>query len=126
MGPGIKTIMFPVEDLAGAKALFRDLLGVEPYADEPYYVGFRAGDQEIGLDPNGHKKGMTGPVGYWHVDDVEASLQRLLDAADAATGQGPRRGQAVGHRARPQRQRHRAHQGTLTGPAAGPKLPVRL
>jgi predicted enzyme related to lactoylglutathione lyase len=80
MGPGIKTIMFPVEDLAGAKALFRDLLGVEPYADEPYYVGFRAGDQEIGLDPNGHKKGMTGPVGYWHVDDVEASLQRLLDA----------------------------------------------
>ena len=80
MGPGIKTIVFPVEDLAGAKALFRDLLGVEPYADEPYYVGFRTGDQEIGLDPKGHKKGMTGPVGYWHVNDVEASLQRLLDA----------------------------------------------
>jgi hypothetical protein len=39
MGPGIKTIVFPVEDLAGAKALFRNLLGVEPYADEPYYVG---------------------------------------------------------------------------------------
>jgi len=80
MGPGIKTIIFPANDLAAAKALFRDLLGVEPYADEPYYVGFKAGDQEIGLDPNGHKKGMTGPVGYWHVDDVEASLQRLLDA----------------------------------------------
>lgn len=76
MGQGIKTIMFPVKDLPGAKALFQDLLGVEPYADEPYYVGFRVDGQEIGLDP----KGMTGPVGYWHVEDVPAALQRLVDA----------------------------------------------
>jgi predicted enzyme related to lactoylglutathione lyase len=48
--------------------------------DEPYYVGFRAGDQEIGLDPQGHSQGMTGPVGYWHVDDIRRSLQLLLDA----------------------------------------------
>ncbi len=38
------------------------------------------GDQEIGLDPNGHSQGMTGPVVYWHVDDIKASLQLLLDA----------------------------------------------
>jgi predicted enzyme related to lactoylglutathione lyase len=36
--------------------------------------------KEIGLDPNGHNQGMTGPVGYYHVDDIKASLQRLLDA----------------------------------------------
>ena len=55
-------------------------MGVEPYVDGAYYVGFRVGDQEIGLDPNGHKAGMTGPVGYWHVDDVRKSMRQLLDA----------------------------------------------
>ncbi len=24
--------------------------------------------------------GMTGPIGYWHVDDIKKSLQSLLDA----------------------------------------------
>jgi predicted enzyme related to lactoylglutathione lyase len=77
MNQGIKTIIYPVKDLAHAKALFSKLLGIEPYADGPYYVGFRVGDQEIGLDPNGHKQGMTG---YYHVDDIKKSLQSLLDA----------------------------------------------
>jgi predicted enzyme related to lactoylglutathione lyase len=77
---GIRTIIYPVADLGSAKALYSKLSGVEPYADEAYYVGFRVGDQEIGLDPNGHKQGMTGPVGYWHVDDIKKSLQLLLDA----------------------------------------------
>ena len=80
MNQGIKTIIYPVKDIAAAKALFRKLLGVEPYADEAYYVGFRVADQEIGLDPNGHSKGMTGPVGYYHVSDIKKTLQLLLDA----------------------------------------------
>jgi predicted enzyme related to lactoylglutathione lyase len=60
--------------------LHSKLLGVEPYVDEAYYVGFRVGDQEIGLDPHGHNQGMTGPVGYFHVSDIQQSLQALLDA----------------------------------------------
>jgi predicted enzyme related to lactoylglutathione lyase len=76
---GIKTIIFPVRDLDSAKALYTGLVGAEPYADAPYYVGYRIGDQEIGLDPNGHKSGMTGPIGYWEVDDIKATLQALLD-----------------------------------------------
>jgi hypothetical protein len=52
MNQGVKTVIYPVNDLARAKAFYRILLGVEPYADQPYYVGFRIGDQEIGLDPN--------------------------------------------------------------------------
>jgi predicted enzyme related to lactoylglutathione lyase len=36
--------------------------------------------QEIGLDPNGHNNGMTGPVGYCQVSDIQKSLQLLLDA----------------------------------------------
>src|SRR4249920_1967270 len=80
MTSGIKTILYPVKDLARAKALYSNLLGVEPDMDEPYYVGFRVGDQDFGLDPNGHSKGMAGPIGYWHVDDINESLKGLLDA----------------------------------------------
>jgi predicted enzyme related to lactoylglutathione lyase len=87
MPEGIKLIVYPVKDLAHAKTLYSTLLGVEPYADAPYYVGFKVGDQEIGLDPNGHNNGMTGPVGYVEVDDIRKSLQSLLDAG-AQTQQG--------------------------------------
>ena len=79
MNRGIRTFIYPVKDIAQAKALFSKLLDVEPYMDEAYYVGFKVGDQDIGLDPNGHKQGMTGPVGYWQVDNIKKSLQVLLD-----------------------------------------------
>jgi predicted enzyme related to lactoylglutathione lyase len=84
MNHGINVVVFPVKDLDQAKAFYGTLLGVEPYADQPYYVGFRIADEEVGLDPNGHGKGMTGPVTYWHVDDINGSLQSLL-AAGAQT-----------------------------------------
>lgn len=79
MSQGIQVVVYPVKDVAKAKALYGELLGVAPYADEAYYVGFRVGDQEIGLDPNGHKKGMTGPVTFYRVDDIRKSLKVLLD-----------------------------------------------
>ena len=71
MNNGISTIIYPVKDIAQAKALYTTLLGVEPIMDQPYYVGYKVGDQDIGLDPHGHSKGMTGPVGYWHVEDIK-------------------------------------------------------
>src|SRR5947209_4303466 len=80
MVQGIRVVIYPVTDIAQAKTLYSTLLGVEPYSDEAYYVGFRVGDQEIGLDPNGHNQGMTGPVGYFQVSDIKKSLQALLDA----------------------------------------------
>src|SRR5712691_4658077 len=80
MSQGIELFVYPVKDIAQAKALYSTLLGTEPYVDGAYYVGFRVGDQEIGLDPHGHTKGMTGPVGYWQVSDIQKSLQALLDA----------------------------------------------
>jgi predicted enzyme related to lactoylglutathione lyase len=80
MTAGLKTIIYPVKDLARAKALFGALLEAEPYADEPYYVGYKDAGQDVGLDPNGHAKGMTGPVPFWHVSDLRARLAALLDA----------------------------------------------
>jgi len=77
MNKGIKTVIYPVKDITQAKTLFRKLLEVEPYADQPYYVGFKVGDQDVGLVPNGHNAGMTA---FYHVDDIKNSLQILLDA----------------------------------------------
>src|SRR5437870_9757707 len=75
MNQGIRTVIYPVKEIARAKTLYRTLLGIEPYTDQAYYVGFRVGDQEIGLDLNGHKAGMTS---YYNVDDIKQSLQSLL------------------------------------------------
>ena len=48
--------------------------------DQPYYVGYTVGAQHLGLDPNGHAQGQTGPVMYWHVDDITSALDQLLAA----------------------------------------------
>ena len=89
MTSGMRTIIYPVKDLDQARALYGHLLGVEPAMDAPYYVQFNVGDQAIGLDPNGHAQGMTGPLGYWHVDNIQAAVERLV-ADGAALVQGVR------------------------------------
>ena len=87
MNSGIHTVIYPVEDLGRAKALYQSLLGTDPYVDEPYYVGFRLGDQQFGLDPNGHRRGTTGPVTYYHVDDLEDLLRRLGESGASQQGE---------------------------------------
>lgn len=85
---GIKTVLHPVTDLAAAKPVYAALLGVEPVADAPYYVGFDAEGQHIGLVPNGGPQGMTSPVAYWHVADIEAKLAEVT-AAGASVSESP-------------------------------------
>jgi len=85
---GIKTVLHPVSDLAKAKAVYAALLGVEPTADAPYYVGFDAEGQHIGLVPGGAQQGMTSPVDYWHVADIEAKLAEVT-AAGASVKESP-------------------------------------
>ena len=77
---GIKTVLHPVSDLAAAKAVYTALLGVPPQADASYYVGFEAAGQHIGLVPGGGPQGMTSPVAYWHVPDIEAKLAEVTAA----------------------------------------------
>lgn len=86
MTAGMRTVIYPVKDLAKAKELYGALLGTEPDSDQPYYVGYTVGDQHVGLDPNGHSQGMTG---YYHVEDIRATLEQLL-AAGAQTQQDVR------------------------------------
>jgi predicted enzyme related to lactoylglutathione lyase len=86
---GIKTVLHPVSDLAKAKAVYTALLGFPPQNDAPYYVGYEAAGQQIGLVPGGAAQGMTSPVAYWHVPDIEAKLAEVT-AAGATVKQSPR------------------------------------
>jgi predicted enzyme related to lactoylglutathione lyase len=83
---GIKTVLHPVSDVEKAKPVYTALLGVAPMADAPYYVGYEAEGQQIGLVPN---SGMTSPVAYWHVADIEAKLAEVT-AAGATLKESPR------------------------------------
>ena len=77
---GIQTVLHPVSDLERAKTMYAALLGVPPQSDAPYYVGFEAAGQQIGLVPAGGPQSMTSPVAYWHVPDIEAKLAEVTAA----------------------------------------------
>ena len=85
---GIKTVLHPVSDLDAAKAVYTALLGIPPQADSSYYVGYDAEGQHIGLVPDGGPEGMTSPVAYWQVADIEAKLAELT-AAGATVKEAP-------------------------------------
>jgi predicted enzyme related to lactoylglutathione lyase len=76
MNKGIKTILYPVKNIKESTTLFRKFLGTEPYAEQPYYVGFKIDDQDIGLVPGNPEGGATA---FYHVDDIKNSLQILVE-----------------------------------------------
>ena len=80
MNPVIETIVYPIKDIARAKKMFSRLLDIEPRVDKPYYVGYQVGNMEIGLAPNGNSQAEPGPTIFYTVEDIEQSLQILLDA----------------------------------------------
>ena len=90
----IRIVLHPVSDPATAKAVYAALLGVPPQTDEPYYVGFEAAGQHIGL-MGGEAQGTTSPVAYWHVPDLEAKLAKVT--ATGATVKEPAHDVGGGH-----------------------------
>src|SRR5262245_60358993 len=82
---GIKTVLCPVSDVAAAKDVYAALLGIAPQTDSDYYVGFDVEGQHIGLVPGGGPQGMTSPVPYWHVPDIEAKLAEVTAAGATVT-----------------------------------------
>ncbi|MBW6437450.1 VOC family protein [Actinoplanes hulinensis] len=82
---GIKTVLHPVTDLEKAKAVYTALLGAEPTADSPYYVGYDVAGQHIGLVPGGGPQGLKAPLAYWHVADIDAKLAELTAAGATVT-----------------------------------------
>lgn len=93
---GIKTVLHPVSDLAAAGKVYAALLGVPPRTEGTYYLGFEAAGQHIGLVPGGGPQGMTTPVAYWHVSDIETKLAEVVAAG--ATVREPVRDVGAGRR----------------------------
>ncbi|HSJ09466.1 MAG TPA: VOC family protein [Longimicrobiales bacterium] len=78
---GLRSGIHHVADLDAAKRWYADLLGTQPYFDEPFYVGFDVGGYELGLNPDTSKvqPGRGGAVLYWGVTDADAVFARLLE-----------------------------------------------
>lgn len=75
---GLRTAIYPVNDLAAAKAWYQEVLGQAPYFDEPFYVGFNVGGFELGLIPDG-TPGVAGPQPLWGVEDASRAFARLVE-----------------------------------------------
>jgi predicted enzyme related to lactoylglutathione lyase len=76
---GLRTAIYHAPDLAKAKSWYSKILGIEPYFDQPFYVGFNVGGYELGLDPDRSSFAGSGGVAvYWGVSDADAALKRLL------------------------------------------------
>ena len=74
MAQNIKLIVYPVKDVEKAKAFYNKFLETEPYVTSPYYVGYKVGNLEVGLDPNSK----VGPIAYADVKDIKDSLQEMV------------------------------------------------
>lgn len=76
---GLRTALYHVRDLEGAKKWYTEVLGKSPYFDEAFYVGFNVGGFELGLDPDLTGVGFgTSHAAYWAVDDAGACFARLI------------------------------------------------
>jgi predicted enzyme related to lactoylglutathione lyase len=80
MFQGLRTVIYHVDNLEKAKAWYSEALGVKPYFDQPFYVGFNVGGYELGLDPDmtGVSKG-NNAVAYWGVKDAAIAYERMIE-----------------------------------------------
>ncbi len=80
MFTGLKSVIYPSNNLEADTAFWEKVTGIKPYFVQPYYVGFNIDGSELGLDPNAAKEGLTYPVSYWHVKNAtEAAAQLVAD-----------------------------------------------
>lgn len=71
----IKLLVYPIKDVEKAKAFYGKFLGIEPYVASAYYIGYKVGKMEVGLDPNSN----IGPIAYADVKDIKSSLQAMTE-----------------------------------------------
>ncbi len=76
MARNLKLLVYPIKDVEKAKPFFAKFLDTEPYAASSYYVGYKVGEMEVGLDPNSG----IGPIAYVDVEDIKSSLQAMAQS----------------------------------------------
>jgi len=89
------SVIYPTSDLEKDRSLWSVASGAMPYFDTPFYVGFRVGDQEVGLDPNASSEGVTQPVAYWLTADLHAAREELIAAGARPVGEVADVGQGI-------------------------------
>jgi predicted enzyme related to lactoylglutathione lyase len=87
MFTGLKSVVYPSADLEANTKFWETMTGVKPYFAESYYVGFKVGEIELGLDPNAAKEGLTYPVSYWHVKEVKAAVSEIVAGSATINGE---------------------------------------
>jgi catechol 2,3-dioxygenase-like lactoylglutathione lyase family enzyme len=73
---GLRTVIYPSPDLAADKAWWADLLGQQPYFDQPFYVGFAVAGYELALLPDADPA--DGALVYWGVEDVAGAVDEAI------------------------------------------------
>jgi catechol 2,3-dioxygenase-like lactoylglutathione lyase family enzyme len=73
---GLRTVIYPVLDLADARLWWSTLLGREPYFDQPFYVGFDVAGYELGLLPDLNPA--DGALTYWGVESVPEAMAAAI------------------------------------------------
>lgn len=83
---GLRTVLYHAPDLDRAKAWYSTVLGIQPYFDQPFYVGYNVAGFELGLDPDASSTpgGKLGAVIYWGVDDAQVAFDRLISLGAVA------------------------------------------
>ena len=75
----LRTVIYHAKDIEAAKNWYIKATGVQPYFDEPFYVGFDINGYELGLDPDGsHFTPGNHSISYWAVDDVLIASEKLV------------------------------------------------
>lgn len=78
---GLRTATYHVDDIEKGKLWYSAVLGIEPYFDQPFYVGFNVGGYELGLQPDEATTGerADGAVAYWGVENADTAFKKLIE-----------------------------------------------
>ena len=82
---GFATLSFFATEHEDAVKWYTEFLEIEPYFNIPGYSEFRIGDYEHELGiidskylPEDYSSKPSGSIQYWHVDNLKATLEKLI------------------------------------------------